>query len=302
VIVIVAFVLLIAYSMLHIVSSGTVLVPVTLGDAQAAESQGLHVTLPWPITRIQTMSVRLQNYTMAAANIPGTDKPVIVLGSDGASGTVDATVLYRLDPQRASSVYTNIGTSFGKVLVQPTSRKCIRDNFANYPMVQAATTAFKTLGQQISNCISNTIEPQGIDLVEFQLRQVVLANSLSNAINNKVSAQQNAQAQIFNEQSSELQADITRINAKAQSDAQLIVACGGTATTETKNDVTVEVVTPNPTGTCVAPQLNSNELTYQYIQAIRDLINSKNNVTVILNPNSSVPLTLPTSPSTTMTK
>jgi regulator of protease activity HflC (stomatin/prohibitin superfamily) len=293
---------LLVFSMLHIVPAGTVLVPVTLGDAQTAETQGLHVTLPWPLTRVTSMSVRVQNYTMAAANIRGTDKPVIVLGSDGASGTVDATVLYRLNPHRASDVYTNIGVNFGTVLVQPTSRKCIRDNFANYPMVQAATTAFKALGDQISDCISHTIEPQGIDLVEFQLRQVVLSTSLSAAVNQKVAAQQAALAQLFNEQAAELGADITRINAKAQSDAQIIVACGGTAKTEKRNGIDVAIVTPNPTGLCQADKLTSNELTYQYIQAIRDLINSKNNVTVILqNPNGNNPITLPAGGSTSST-
>jgi len=292
---------LVVFSMLHVVPAGTVLVPVTLGDAQTAETQGLHVTMPWPLTRVTSMSVRVQNYTMAAANIRGTDKPVIVLGSDGASGTVDATVLYRLNPHRASSVYTNIGTNFGTVLVQPTSRKCIRDNFANYPMVTAATTAFKALGQAISECISNTIVPQGIDLVEFQLRQVVLSTSLSTAINAKVAAQQAAQAQLFNKAAAQVSADITRINAKAQSDAQIIVACGGTAKTENQNGVTVEVVTPNPAGVCQAPPLTTNELTYQYIQAIRDLLNSKNNVTVILNPNGNIPITLPTGTGSTST-
>jgi regulator of protease activity HflC (stomatin/prohibitin superfamily) len=292
---------LLVFSMLHIVPAGTVLVPVTLGDAQTAETQGLHVTLPWPLTRVTSMSIRIQNYTMAAANIPGTDKPVIVLGADGASGTVDATVLYRLNPHRASDVYTNVGVNFGKVLVQPTSRKCIRDNFANYPMVQAATTAFKSLGAQISDCISHTIEPQGIDLVEFQLRQVVLSNSLSAAINAKVAAQQNVIAQQFGVQSAERVAEITRINAKAQSDAQLIVACGGTSKTVEQDGAQVQIVTPNPTSFCQSPQLTSNELTYQYIQAIRDLINSKNNVTVLLNPNGSIPITLPAGSTSTTT-
>ena len=139
-------VVVLVFSMLHIVPAGTVLVPVTLGDAQTAETQGLHVTLPWPLTRVTSMSVRIQNYTMAAANIPGTDKPVIVLGSDGASGTVDATVLYRLNPHRASDVYTNIGVNFGTVLVQPTARKCIRDNFANYPMVHGGHHGVQGLG------------------------------------------------------------------------------------------------------------------------------------------------------------
>lgn len=193
--------------------------------------------------------------------------------------------------------------NFGKVLVQPTSRKCIRDNFAAYPMVQAATTAFQALSEKISDCISHTIEPQGVDLVEFQLRQVVLSNSLSTAINAKVAAQQNALAQQFQVDAAQRIADITRINAKAQSDAQIIVACGGSSKTVNQDGVNVQVVTPNPAGVCQAPPLTSNELTYQYIQAIRDLVNSKNNVTVILNPNGSIPLTLPTGTgSTTATK
>ena len=122
---------------------------------------------------------------------------------------------------------------------------------------------------------------------------MVLSNSLSAAINAKVAAQQNVIAQQFGVQSAERIAEITRINAKAQSDAQLIVACGGTSRTVEQDGAQVQIVTPNPTGVCQSANLTSNELTYQYIQAIRDLINSKNNVTVLLNPNGSIPITHP---------
>ena len=51
------------------------------------------------------------------------------------------------------------------------------------------------------------------------------------------------------------------------------------------------MVTPNPTGVCQAPLLTSRRADRtSYIQALRDLINSTNNVTVILNPNGSIPL------------
>ena len=102
------------------------------------------------------------------------------------------------------------------------------------------------------------------------------------AINAKVPAQQNEQSQQFNVQAAETRADITRINAKAQSDAQLIVACGGTAKIGDQAAARSQIVTPNPSRRLPGAAADQNELTYQYIQAIRDLINSKNNVTMIL--------------------
>ena len=245
-IVVTLFVVLLAVSMLHIVPAGNVLVPITLGDAQDQQPQGLHVTLPWPVTQVASMSVQTQNYTMTAANQKGTDPAVQVLGSDGASGTVDATVLYRLDPHQATNVYVNIGQQFSSKLVQPASISCIKSYFADYTMVDAATTKSKQVSAGIADCIRKSIEPQGVELQQFQLRQVVLTSQVQNAVNADVAAQQNAVSQIYQIQVARAKAQIVAITASGANDAQQIVACGDTSKTVNDNGLPTVKITPNP--------------------------------------------------------
>ncbi len=276
------FVIALMVSMLHIVPAGNVLVPIRFGDAQAQEGQGLHVTLPWPITQVASMSIQTQNYTMIQAKQKGTDNPVLVLGSDGASGTVDATVLYKLNSARASDVYVHIGQNFAVKLVQPASRQCVRAEFENFPMVDAATTQAKTVSDGITDCIRKAIEPNGIILQAFQMRQVVLASSVQKSVNAKIQAQQNEQSQQYNIQVAVAKAAIQRLTALATANAQEIVACGGTPTVTKVAGVDTPDATPNPGGACQAPLLTEQELEYSYIQALRDLINSPNPPTIIL--------------------
>jgi regulator of protease activity HflC (stomatin/prohibitin superfamily) len=291
-------VIVLGYSMLHIVPAGNVLVPITLGDAQTQEGQGLHVTLPWPITRVASMSVQTQNYTMAAGNIKGTDNPVQVLGSDGASGVVDATVLYKLNPSRATYVFANIGQNFSSKLVQPASRACVRAEFYKYAMVDAATTKSKQVSDGISSCIRSAIEPAGIILQAFQMRQVVLASQVQSSINTKIAAQQNQLAQAYQILVADAKAQILKITALGTSQSQEIAACGGTQTTIKIGGQATRLILPNPPNKCEAPPLTEQELEYNYIQALRDLINSPTPNTIILGTGNGVPtIQLPVSSS-----
>ncbi len=294
-------VLVVGYSMLHIVPAGNVLVPVTLGDAGAQQGQGLHVTLPWPVTQVASMSVQTQNYTMSALPQKGTDAAVLVLGSDGASGTVDATVLYKLNPAQATNVYVNIGKGFGQKLVQPASRACVRAEFENYTMVDAATTQARAVSNGIAQCIRSAIQPVGVILQAFQMRQVVLASSVQNSINSKIQAQQNQQAQTYNVSAAVAKASIQRLQALATSQSQEIVACGGTASTTKVGGQSTPDATPNPAGVCQAPLLTEQELEYSYIQALRDLINSPNPPTIILGSGATPVVSVPSVSSTSST-
>src|SRR5690348_8740294 len=74
------------------VPSGTAGVPVTFGKAAGQLGPGLHVE--WPITKMRSISVRTQSYTMASVN--GNDPSVQVLGQDGTAATADATLLFKV--------------------------------------------------------------------------------------------------------------------------------------------------------------------------------------------------------------
>jgi regulator of protease activity HflC (stomatin/prohibitin superfamily) len=175
----------------HVIGAGDVGIPVTLGDAGDPIESGLHFTLPWPFARVTQMSVRTQNYTMSAAaegDLAGSDDSVVVLGRDGAQANVDATVLYRLDRDRATEVYETLGTNYRSSLIRPSARSCIRTEFTDRGLVEASTEAWTEISERISECMRDKIEPRGIILEDFQLRDVRLSPQVQQAVEAKVAA------------------------------------------------------------------------------------------------------------------
>ena len=279
-VVVVAFV----WTSIHVVQPGTVAVPVTLGHAGDPLSPGFHITLPFTTT--YSMSVRVQNYTMTSNPGEGakgsTDDSVSVLGSDGGAANVNATVLYRVDPKQATVVYKDLGKSYATNVVRPTARSCIRTQFTLYPMIDAATTDWRKIEADSATCLKNAIEPRGLLLQEFQLREVKLSSQLQNAVNSKVASQQNAEQQKFELATAEQAADITRIQALATADSQQILACGGKTQNIRRNGQNGVTVIPNAITDCSQSQLTPAYLQFTYIQALKQLVNSPNNSTIIL--------------------
>ena len=83
----------------------------------------------------------------------------------------------------------------------------------------------------VTTCMKDKLEPRGLLLQDFQLREVALSPQLQNAVNAKVASQQNAEQQKFELATAQQAADITRIQALATADSQQILACGGKAAT-----------------------------------------------------------------------
>lgn len=194
-----AFVVLALWSAGHIVSAGNVGVPVTFGDAGDPLSAGLHFTAPWPITRVTQMSTRTQNYTMSATPGEGQvsgDDSVTVLGRDGATAQVDATVLYRVEPQNATTVYENVGTRFTTSIIRPSARACIRTAFTSRDLVEASTAEWPEISAGITECMRSKIEPRGITLEDFQLRDVRLSPQVQQAIEASVAASETGGSQL----------------------------------------------------------------------------------------------------------
>jgi len=272
------------WTSVHIVLPGTVAVPVKLGHAGDPISPGFHITLPFTTT--YGMSVRVQNYTMTSNPGEGakgsTDDSVAVLGSYGGAANVNATVLYRVDPKQATAVYKTLGKSYATTVVRPTARSCIRTQFTLYPMIDAATTDWRKIETDSASCLKDKIEPRGLLLQEFQLREVKLSSQLQTAVNAKVASQQNAEQQKFELATAEQAADITRIQALATADSQQILACGGRTQNVRRAGQVGLTVIPNAISDCSQSQLTPAYLQFTYIQALKQLVNSPNNSTIIL--------------------
>jgi prohibitin 1 len=272
------------WTSLHVVAPGSVGVPVTLGRPAKAMRAGFHLT--WPFTSVSTMTARTQNYSMtsnppksAAAN---TDDSVAVLGADGGAASVNATVLFRLDTGRATEVYRTLGTAYAKTVVRPFARACIRSEFTRYSTVIAATMEWRRVETEVGACMKRGIEPKGLLVEDFQLREVALSPKLQSAVDSKVASEQKAEQQRFELATARQVADVARIQALATADAQQILACGGEAATKTRNGRRVATVTPNPITECSQAQLSPEYLQFTYIQALTQLVNAPNRSTIIL--------------------
>jgi regulator of protease activity HflC (stomatin/prohibitin superfamily) len=272
------------WTSLHVVAPGSVGVPVTLGRPSKALRAGFHLT--WPLTSVSTMTVRTQNYSMTS-NPPksaatNTDDSVAVLGADGGAASVNATVLFRLDTRRATDVYRTLGTGYAKTVVRPFARACIRSEFTRYSTVLAATMEWRRVETEVGVCMKRGIEPKGLVLEDFQLREVTLSPKLRSAVDSKVASEQKAEQQKFELATARQVADVARIQALATADAQQILACGGEAATDTGNGRRVFTVRPNPITECSQAQLSPEYLQFTYIQALTQLVNTPNRTTIIL--------------------
>jgi regulator of protease activity HflC (stomatin/prohibitin superfamily) len=278
------FVAVILYTSIHIVQPGTVAVPVTFGHAGKPLESGFRPT--WPFTKTYSMSTRTQNYTMSALKGEGaqknSDDSVAVLGRDGGSANVNATVLYRLDPKKAGDVFRTLGVNYQTQIVRPSARNCIRIIFTHYDVVTAATSAWNKVENDVSKCMKEKLVPRGLLLQDFQMREVTLASSIRTAVNAKVTAQQVQEQKRFELATALQQADISRFQALATADSQQIVACGGRVQKVLRDGREISTVIPNPLTECDQTQLTDKYLQFTYIQALQQLVNSPNTKTLIM--------------------
>jgi regulator of protease activity HflC (stomatin/prohibitin superfamily) len=292
---------IIVWTSLHVVQPGNVAVPVTFGHAGEPLGPGIHITLPF--TNANSMSTRTQNYTMSSAKTDGppgsVDSAVTVLGKDGGSATVNATLLYRLDRSKATDVYRNLGRNYGPSLVRPTARGCVRSAFTQYPVTAAASTASGTIQDNIAACIKDALESAGLQLQAFQLRSVTLGSNVQQAVDLKVQAQQKLFQQAFDEATALKQADILRIQAQATSDQERIVQCGGHLGTITvSGGQKIQTIVPNAADQCNGLGLTNAFLQYAYIQALNNLATTGKGTTIIVPKDLSPVVTVPSGGST----
>lgn len=277
---------------------GQVGIPVAFGHTSAPLSPGIHFINPF--ADVKKMNLRTQQYTMVHDQGEGAksgDDSVGVLGSDGGTADVDATLLFHVDRESASTLYKKVGTAYINQIVRPAAKTCVRNGFTKYDIVSSSTIDRSEVETAIHDCLESKMTPYGLALDDLQIRHVALAANLQTSVNNKIAAQQAADQKVFELQQADGDARIKTVGAKATADAQQIVACGGQVVDGT--DVQgnkIKVTIPNDKEHCNQAQLTQPFLEYSYIQALLAAANSPNHSTFVLPSDSHLTPFLNTSP------
>lgn len=149
-----------------------------------------------------------------------------VPSKEGLTVTMELSVLYHLDPEKAADVYKTIGPNFLEVILEPQIRSVARSVTSSYDARALYTAEREILSKTILVDIKGLVEPRGIFVESTPLRRVGLPKRVTEAIEEKLKAEQESQRMEFILTKERQEADRKRIEAQGISDFQNIVSKG----------------------------------------------------------------------------
>ncbi len=185
---------------------------------------GFHLVLP--LAKVTKMTIRTEEYTMSVVRNEGKKigaDQILSLTKEGLSVDLDITVLYRLNEEKASDVYKELGTNYEDKIIRPIIRTAIRDVIANYEAKDIYSDKRGEVASEISDKIKNDIEKEGIITENVLLRNVRLPDSLKKSIEEKLSAEQEAQKYDFILEKETKEKERKIIEAEGQKESQRII-------------------------------------------------------------------------------
>ena len=174
------------------------------------------ISLVVPGTRVVKFSVQTRELKETAA----------VPTSEGLIVSLDVSLLFRLRPEAAATVYKTIGTRFEGVVIDPQLRSVIRDVTAEYEAKVLYSASREMVAQSMFKHIQAALAPRGIEAEQVLLRSVALPPLLTTAIQEKLQAEQQAQRMRFVLDRERQEAERKRVEAQGIADFQTIVARG----------------------------------------------------------------------------
>ena len=211
-----------------IVKPGTVKVQVLFGRVfDKPLREGIHIVNP--LINFETLTIRIQEYTMSIAREEGRirgDDAIDALTRDGLKIKLDLTGWFRVEPDGTPDLYRTIGLDYERKIVRPVLRTAIRDTVVNYSAEAIYSESRGEVVDRILQLSRQLVEGKGIVIDKILLRNVQLPPRLEDAINAKLTAEQDAQKMKFVLQKEEQEKKRKVVEAEGIRKANQIIAAG----------------------------------------------------------------------------
>ncbi|MDH4155938.1 MAG: prohibitin family protein [candidate division Zixibacteria bacterium] len=149
-----------------------------------------------------------------------------VLSSDGATIRLEVSIMYRPLVEDIDSLQVTIGPNYYNVSVAPTLRGIARTVAGNYKPEEIYSTKREAVAQQLVETLRTAMADKFISIENVVLRDVQIPPKISEAINFKLTAAQEAEKMMFTIEKEKLEAERKRIEAQGIADFQKIVSAG----------------------------------------------------------------------------
>ena len=208
------------------IGAGEVGVKILYGRVQNdVLGSGLHFINP--LMEVQKMDIKTQNYTMSAVKDEGAkegDDAIRVLTSDGLEVVIDLTVLYKVLPADAPTILRETGLDYTDKIVRPLTRTRIRDNAVYYDAVSLYSSKRDEFQHRIFESITGDFQRRGLLLEQLLVRNITLPQAVKTSIEQKMTAEQDAQKMEYVLQKESQEAQRKRVEAQGIADYQRIIS------------------------------------------------------------------------------
>lgn len=216
------------FSSIIVVQPGHALVNFNIfrGLDMKAKPEGIYLINPITNRRF-IYNVRSQIYTMSSTRDEGDiagDDSIIALSADGLEMRLDITVRFRPNIERLSELHKRLGPTYQQIAIRPKVREAMRSEFAQFEATLSYSVKRLDIQQNLNDTIRAALEQDGIILDEFLLRNIHLPDKVKAAIEEKKSAQQEAERMQYILEKEEQEAERRKIEAGGQAAAIQIVA------------------------------------------------------------------------------
>jgi prohibitin 1 len=203
---------LIGLSGLAFVGAGNVGIQDTFGSvSDNVLYPGISLKFPFTsIVNITTKTVELKE----EASTPS---------SEGLMVGVHTSLLYKVDPTKATQIYKTIGLNYQEVVILPTLRSAIREVTAKYEAKALYSGQRDALANEIQVQIEPVLAARGMIIEKVLLRELIIPDQVKNAIEAKLKSEQEAQQMEFVLQKEKKEAERKVIEATGIRDSQDII-------------------------------------------------------------------------------
>jgi regulator of protease activity HflC (stomatin/prohibitin superfamily) len=200
---------------------------------QTALEPGLHLINP--LKSVVQLSTRTETFSAHAGEDQTAGNSIDAVSADGMRMPLDTTVLYRLVQSDAPWVYEHLGEDYGEKVIVPAVRTAVREALSRFTAQEAYGPKRDELTAMMNDNMRKHVRAllddyqfkgQAVVIQQVLLRNIGIPEQVRDAIEKKLSAEQQSLAMRFVLEKETQEAERKRIEGRGIADFQKIVTEG----------------------------------------------------------------------------